>query len=100
MPISGIPSQLKNIIERYRLVMQKQEGVGLVEAIVAVAIMGSTVFMLLSSLTTGAISVGIVQEDTVADNLGAGRPPHPIKDLVGQILADKASNIILPKYLR
>lgn len=33
------------------------------------------------------------------NDFSPGRPAHPIKDLVGQILADKAPDIVLPKYL-
>lgn len=48
----------------------RQTGFGLVESLLAVAILGSTAFMLLSGLSTGAISVGILQEDILAENLG------------------------------
>lgn len=70
MPASGILTQLKKTIKRYRFIVLKQAGFGLVESLIAVAILGSAVFMLLGSLSTGAISVGIIQEDTVAENLG------------------------------
>ena len=56
--------------KRYRLTFINQAGFGLVESLLAVAIMASTVFMLLGGLSTGAISVGILQEDIVAENLG------------------------------
>jgi len=52
------------------IVRTKQAGFGLVESILAVAILGSTVFVLLNGLSAGAISVGMLQEDIVAENLG------------------------------
>ena len=65
-----IVEKLKELINKYSLNVRKQAGFGLVESLLAVAIMGSTVFMLLGGLSTGAISVGILQEDIVAENLG------------------------------
>ena len=50
--------------------MKKQAGFGLVESLLAVAILGSAVYMLLGGLSTGAISIGILQEDVIAENLG------------------------------
>ena len=49
---------------------RRQAGFGLVESLIAVAVLGTTVFMLIGSLTTGALSIGIVQEDIIADNIG------------------------------
>ena len=70
MPKNDINEQQKGHTMRYRLPIMKQAGFGLVESLLAVAILGSTVFMLLGGLSTGAISVGILQEDIVAENLG------------------------------
>ena len=67
---NDIAVKLKGSTKRYHLLVTKQAGFGLVESLLAVAILGSTVFMLLSGLSTGAISVGILQEDIVAENLG------------------------------
>ena len=70
MPKNDITEKQKGHTKRYRFTMIKQAGFGLVESLLAVAILGSTVFMLLGGLSTGAISVGILQEDIVAENLG------------------------------
>lgn len=70
MPKNDITGKQGGPIKRYLLTMKKQAGFGLVESLLAVAILGSTVFMLLNGLSTGVISVGILQEDIVAENLG------------------------------
>ncbi|UCD08323.1 MAG: hypothetical protein JSU79_08175 [Dehalococcoidales bacterium] len=70
MPKNVSFGKLKQLVKRYSLNVRKQAGFGLVESLLAVAIMGSTVFMLLGGLSTGAISVGILQEDIIAENLG------------------------------
>ncbi|MFC1946881.1 prepilin-type N-terminal cleavage/methylation domain-containing protein [Chloroflexota bacterium] len=69
MPKNDITGKQKGHTKRYHFTMRKQAGFGLVESLLAVAILGSTVFMLLGGLSTGAISVGILQEDIVAENL-------------------------------
>ena len=70
MPKSYIVGNSKRTTKRNRCTMIKQAGFGLVESLLAVAILGSTVFVLLNGLSAGAISVGILQEDIVAENLG------------------------------
>ncbi|UCC17070.1 MAG: hypothetical protein JSU58_00515 [Dehalococcoidales bacterium] len=70
MPKNVITGKQKGHTKRYRFTMRNQAGFGLVESILAVAILGSTVFMLLGGLSTGAVTVGILQEDIVAENLG------------------------------
>ena len=70
MPKNDITGKLKRLLKRYRFSMKKQSGFGLVESLLGVAILGSTVFMLLGGLSTGAISIGILQEDIVAENIG------------------------------
>jgi hypothetical protein len=70
MPKNDISRKQKGYTKRYRLSLVKQAGFGLVESLLAVAILGSTIFMLMGGLSTGAISVGILQEDIVAENLG------------------------------
>jgi type II secretory pathway pseudopilin PulG len=62
--------KLKKIVKNHCISVIKQAGFGLVESLLAVAILGSTAFMLLTGLSTGAISVGILQEDILAENLG------------------------------
>ena len=69
MPKNGINGKQREQAKRYRLTTIKQAGFGLVESLLAVAILGSTVFILLGGLSTGAISVGILQEEIVAENL-------------------------------
>lgn len=64
-----ITAHIRTIITRYFADNERQAGFGLVESLVAVAILGTTVFMLLGSLSTGSISVGILQERTTAENL-------------------------------
>lgn len=54
----------------FRFDNTKQAGFGLVESLIAVAVLGTTVFMLVGSLTTGALSIGVVQEDIIAENIG------------------------------
>ena len=49
--------------------IRNQEGMALVEVLVAVAITGGVVVMLLSSLSTGSGAVGIMYERTTAENL-------------------------------
>ncbi len=70
MPKHDINVKKKEPARRSPFNMAKQAGFGLVESLLAVAILGSTVFMLLNGLSTGAISVGILQEDVTAQNLG------------------------------
>ena len=70
MPKNDITVKQKGPVKRPSLIMIQQAGFGLVESLLAVAILGSTVFTLLGGLSTGAISVGILQEDIVAENLG------------------------------
>ena len=65
-----VVEKFKQSAKKNHFPVNKQAGFGLVESILAVAILGSTVFMLLNGLTTGAISVGMLQEDIVAENLG------------------------------
>jgi type II secretory pathway pseudopilin PulG len=66
----SVPVHIRKIFTGCSASINKQGGFGLVESLVAVAILGTTVFMLLGSLSTGSISVGILQEDVTAENLG------------------------------
>jgi hypothetical protein len=70
MPKTNIAGKNKRPAGRLYLSMIRQAGFGLVESLLAVAILGSTVFALLGGLSAGAISVGILQEDIVSENLG------------------------------
>ncbi len=70
MPKNDIVQKQRGHSKRYYSILTKQAGFGLVESLLAVAILGSAVFMLLNGLSAGAISVGILQEDIVAENLG------------------------------
>lgn len=70
MPKHDINVKKKGPVRRFPFNVAKQAGFGLVESLLAVAILGSTVFMLLNGLSAGAISVGILQEDITAENLG------------------------------
>jgi len=47
----------------------REDGVGLVETLVAVAVLGVTVAVLLAALSTGAIGVATTQEQVTAQNL-------------------------------
>ena len=49
--------------------LHHQEGISLVEVLVAVAITGSAIIMLLSSLSTGSKAVGILYERVIAEDL-------------------------------
>lgn len=46
-----------------------QEGVGLVETLVAVAILGATLVVLLTAISTGVIGVAMTEERVTAENL-------------------------------
>ncbi len=46
-----------------------QEGVGLVETLVAVAILGATLVVLLTAISTGVIGVATTEERVTAENL-------------------------------
>lgn len=70
MPKNDITKKHKADARSHSSPVMRQAGFGLVESLLAVAILGSTVFMLLGGLSTGAVSVGILQEDIVAENLG------------------------------
>lgn len=65
-----IPVNIRKIFSRCLAGFKKQGGFGLVESLVAVAILGTTVFMLLGSLSTGSVSVGILQQEITAENIG------------------------------
>lgn len=70
MPKNVFCLTVKMIFKRLCLNNRNQHGFGLVESLIAVAILGSTVFMLLGSLSTGSLSVGIIQEQTISENIG------------------------------
>jgi len=70
MPKSFLFIKVKMTVKRYLMTIGKQKGFGLVESLIAVAILGSTVFMLLGSLSTGSLSVGILYEETISENIG------------------------------
>ncbi|MBN2076779.1 MAG: hypothetical protein JW762_14615 [Dehalococcoidales bacterium] len=70
MPKNDIAEMHKRPDKRIYSTMIQQAGFGLIESLLAVAILGSTVFALLGGLSTGAITIGIVQENVVAENLG------------------------------
>ena len=65
-----IPGSIRKYITTRLADLKNQDGFGLVESLVAVTILGTTVFMLLGSLSTGSISVGILQEEVTAESLG------------------------------
>ena len=70
MPKNNITKKQKGDIRWSPVTITKQAGFGLVESLLAVAILGSTVFVLLNGLSAGALSVGILQEDITSENLG------------------------------
>lgn len=53
----------------WRVVVGGQEGVGLVETLVAVAILGVTLVTLLAAISTGSIGVATTEERVTAENL-------------------------------
>ena len=53
----------------WRVVVGGQEGVGLVETLVAVAILGVTLVTLLAAISTGSIGVATTEERVSAENL-------------------------------
>lgn len=62
--------KLKRIVEYLLVKCRNQSGFSLVESLIAVAILGSTVFMLLGGLNSGTIALGIQQQGIIAENLG------------------------------
>ncbi len=53
----------------WRVVVGGQDGVGLVETLVAVAILGVTLVTLLAAISTGSIGVATTEERVTAENL-------------------------------
>ena len=49
--------------------LRRQEGIGLVEVLIAMVITGGVVVLLCNTLSTGSRAVGIMQERTIAENL-------------------------------
>ena len=49
--------------------LRRQEGIGLVEVLIALAITGGVVVLLCNTLSTGSRAVGIMQERTIAENV-------------------------------
>ena len=66
---TGIPPTTTKGLLRRITAIQQQEGFGLVEVLVAVAIVATAVIMFLSSLSTGSRTVGLMYERTTAENL-------------------------------
>jgi type II secretory pathway pseudopilin PulG len=62
----GRPPTLANL---KRTLVDGQEGVGLVEVLVAVAILGITLVVLLSAISTGSVGVTTTEERVTAENL-------------------------------
>ena len=54
---------------RLRRALDGQEGVGLVEVLVAVAILGLTLVVLLAAISTGSVGVATTEERVTAENL-------------------------------
>jgi Tfp pilus assembly protein PilV len=50
-------------------IMRRQKGIGLVETLVAVAILGTAIITFITALSTGAISVGDNDQETIAQRL-------------------------------
>jgi Tfp pilus assembly protein PilV len=53
----------------WRVVVGGQDGVGLVETLVAVAILGVTLVTLLAAISTGSIGIATTEERVTAENL-------------------------------
>ena len=66
---TGIPPTTTKGLLRRITAIQQQEGFGLVEVLVALAIVATAVIMFLSSLPTGSRTVGLMYERTTAENL-------------------------------
>jgi type II secretory pathway pseudopilin PulG len=62
------PAAIRDLLKR-RAAIGREEGIGLVEVLVALSIMGSAVVMFLSSLSTGSKAVGSIYERTTAANV-------------------------------
>jgi prepilin-type N-terminal cleavage/methylation domain-containing protein len=58
-----------NLIKRIKRITSSQKGFGLVETLVAVAILGTAIVTFIVALSTGAISVGENDQETVAQRL-------------------------------
>jgi Tfp pilus assembly protein PilV len=56
-------------LKSMKKIIHSQKGIGLVETLVAVAILGTAVVTFISALSTGAISVGDNEQETIAQRL-------------------------------
>ncbi len=56
-------------LKKFKHLDSGQQGFGLVESLISVAILGTAGFMLISSLSTGMIAVGIYHERVTAENI-------------------------------
>ena len=70
MSRGGNITHLRKIARLFHIYFGEQDGFGLAESLVAVAILGTVVVMLIGGLTTGSITININQEDIIAENLG------------------------------
>jgi Tfp pilus assembly protein PilV len=58
-----------NLIKRTKHTTGGQKGIGLVETLIAVAILGTAVVTFITALSTGVISVGENDQETIAQRL-------------------------------
>jgi len=56
-------------LKRMKQIKDSQQGLGLVETLVAVAILGTALVTFISALSTGAMSVGVNEQETIAQRL-------------------------------
>ena len=69
MTLRGMFKQAKNILRKKETAVQDQRGVGMVETIIAVAILGTAVVAFVSALSAGSIAVRWGDEQAVANRL-------------------------------
>ena len=58
-----------NILKRLKFQLNSQRGIGIVETLVAVAILGTSVVAFIVSLSTGSLAVNALDQETTAQSL-------------------------------
>ncbi len=77
-------------LKKFKHLVSGQPGFGLVESLISVAILGTAAFMLISSLSTGMIAVGIYHEKVTAENIARTQMEYTISP--NQIFTENVSS--------
>lgn len=92
MKTNLIRLNFNKVLSYFRNLSLKQEGFGLVESLLAVAILGSAVYMFIGGMYTGTVSIGRLEQKNTAENLartqfeytksaGYRIPPHTYQSI-------------------